>query len=515
VRDLPAAPYDPGYDLPEPSDAELRRLAQDLGFELSEATFASMAERVRGTVGALGLLAALDPATPPTRHPRLAGGPPGGEDNPYNAWSWRCEVDGAADGPLRGVTVAVKESVCVAGVPMSNGSAVLEHHIPAYDATVVSRLLDAGATVNGRATSENFGLSSGSNTSSSGPVLNPAAPTHSTGGSSSGCAALVAAAACDIAVGTDQGGSVRIPAALCGVVGLKPTYGAVPYTGVLSIETSLDHVGLFGRDVATVAEAFALAAGPDGFDPRRCPPTTRPRRDPGRDGPGRIALVTEGVDAVDEGHDVGALVDSAVERLRASGATVDTITIPEHAVSGLVATPIYAEGICSQLFESGGTSLGWKGFYPEHELVATLRGLKAQPALLPDTGKLFALVGAHLRRTHLGRYYARAQNLAIALREVYDDRLADYDALLMPTCAPFPVALPLPEAPSPDDVFDAAFGYHLNAAVFNLTGHPAVSVPAGHHGDLPFGMMLVGAHDDEAVLLQLATALEPSTEEMS
>src|SRR5665811_2627923 len=154
MRDRPAAPYDAGYDLPEPADAELRRLAEDLGFEFSDATFGSIAERVRATVSSLRLLASLDPAVPPTRHPRLAGEPAGADDNPYNAWSWRCEVSGAADGPLRGTTVAVKESVCVAGVPMSNGSAVREQHIPAYDATVVTRLLDAGATVSGRATSE-------------------------------------------------------------------------------------------------------------------------------------------------------------------------------------------------------------------------------------------------------------------------------------------------------------------------------------------------------------------------
>ncbi|HYF46794.1 MAG TPA: hypothetical protein VD926_11330, partial [Acidimicrobiales bacterium] len=119
MRDLPAARYDPGYDLPEPADAELRRLADELGFELSEATFASIAGRVRGTVAALRSLSALDPVVPPTRHPRLAGRPPRDEENPHNAWSWRCEVTGSAEGPLQGRSVAVKESVCVAGVPMS------------------------------------------------------------------------------------------------------------------------------------------------------------------------------------------------------------------------------------------------------------------------------------------------------------------------------------------------------------------------------------------------------------
>lgn len=497
--------YDAGYDLPAPSDGHIRRLADELGLELSEATLAAMAERVRGTVVALRGLRHLVPAEPPTRYPRLPGRAPRPDENPYNAWSWRCEVVGAGEGPLAGRSVAVKESVCVAGVPMSNGSALVDGHLPRHDATVVTRLLDAGATVTGRATSENFGLSSGSNTSSAGAVVNPADPERSVGGSSSGCAALVAAGACDVAVGTDQGGSVRLPAALCGIVGLKPTYGRVPYTGVLSIETSLDHVGFFGRDVATVRRVLEVTSGPDGLDARRCPPQPDPLRPaPGREGPWRLALLREGWEAAGDPGPVHRRMARVADALRAAGHAVDEVSVPEHLPAGLVPTPIYAEGITTQLLGSGGASRGAKGFHPEDELVATLRALKAQPGLLPDTGKLFALVGAHLGQAHLGRYYWRAQNLALGLRERYDTALDGYDALLLPTCAPFPVAQPMPVEPGPDEVFDAAFGYHANAAAFNLTGHPAISVPAGTLDGLPFGVMLVGAHDDDEALCAVA-----------
>lgn len=500
--------FDAGYDLPAPSDAHIRRLADQLGLELSDATFAVMAEGVRGSVTALRGLRHLAPAEPPTRHPRLPGRRPTPDENPYNGWSWRCEVAGAGEGPLAGLTVSVKESVCVAGVPMSNGSALVDGHIPRHDATVVTRLLDAGATITGRATSENFGLSSGSNTSSAGAVVNPADPERSVGGSSSGCAALVASGACDASVGTDQGGSVRLPAALCGIVGLKPTYGRVPYTGVLSIETSLDHVGFFARDVDTVRRMLDATAGPDGLDARRCPPQPDPlHREPGREGPWRIAVLREGWEAVSSTAPVRRRLDEVADALRDAGHEVDEVSVPEHLPAGLVPTPIYAEGITTQLLGSGGASRGAKGFHPEDELVATLRAIKAQPDLLPDTGKLFALVGAHLGEAHLGRYYWRAQNLALGLRRRYDEALAGYDALLMPTCAPSPVAQPMPVEPGPAAVFEAAFGYHVNAAVFNLTGHPAISVPAGLIDELPFGVMLVGAHDDDEALCAMASVV--------
>jgi amidase len=170
---------------------------------------------------------------------------------------------------MAGRRIAVKDNIAVAGVPMMNGSAVLEGFVPRQDATVVTRLLDAGAIVTGKAVCENLCFSGGSHTSATGPVLNPWDHTRSAGGSSSGSAALVASGEVDLALGGDQGGSIRIPAAFCGVVGHKPTHGLVPYTGAFPIENTLDHLGPITRTVRDAALMLGVLAGPDGLDPRQ------------------------------------------------------------------------------------------------------------------------------------------------------------------------------------------------------------------------------------------------------
>ena len=187
------------------------------------------------------------------------------------------EIQEATDGPLAGRTVAIKDNIMVAGVPMMNGSETLEGFVPTRDATVVTRLLAAGATITGKAVCEDLCFSGGSHTSRTGPVRNPWDPTRSAGGSSSGSAALVAAGAVDLAVGGDQGGSVRIPSAYSGTVGHKPTHGLVPYTGAFPIELTLDHLGPITRTVADAALMLGVLAGADGLDPRQ-PPDVRERR---------------------------------------------------------------------------------------------------------------------------------------------------------------------------------------------------------------------------------------------
>src|SRR5205085_6207754 len=162
-----------------------------------------------------------------------------------------------------------KDNIEVAGVPMMNGSRTLEGFVPTRDATVVTRLLAAGATITGKSVCEDLCFSGGSHTSATGPVRNPWDVTRTTGGSSSGSAALVAAGEADLALGGDQGGSVRIPSAWCGTVGHKPTHGLVPYTGAFPIEFTLDHLGPITRTVADAALMLSVMAGPDGFDPRQ------------------------------------------------------------------------------------------------------------------------------------------------------------------------------------------------------------------------------------------------------
>ena len=156
------------------------------------------------------------------------------EDNPYNAWYWRTSIKGNARGKLKGHSVVIKDNVMVAGVPMMNGASPLEGYTPEIDATIVDRILGAGGEIAGKAHCEYFCLSGGSHTSAAGPVQNPHRLGYSAGGSSSGSAALVAAGEVGMAIGGDQGGSIRMPSSYCGTYGMKPTHGLVPYTGTVS-----------------------------------------------------------------------------------------------------------------------------------------------------------------------------------------------------------------------------------------------------------------------------------------
>ena len=165
--------------------------------------------------------------------------------------------------------MALKDTYAVAGVPLTNGASVLEGYVPEFDATVVTRLLDAGAEIVGKSVCEYFSFSGGAATSVSGPVHNPRAWGHTPGGSSTGSGALVAAGEVDMATGGDQAGSIRIPASLSGVVGIKPTFGLVPYTGIMGIESSIDHAGPLTATVAENALFLEVMAGPDGIDSRQ------------------------------------------------------------------------------------------------------------------------------------------------------------------------------------------------------------------------------------------------------
>src|SRR5258708_6520331 len=204
-----------------------------------------------------------------TEPPSRAWERPADADNPLGAWYVTTRIQTRDDGPLAGLRIAVKDNIEVAGVPMMNGSAAVEGFIPRHDATVVTRLLDAGGVITGKAVCEDLCFSGGSHTSATGPVRNPWDNSRSAGGSSSGSAALVAAGHADLALGGDQGGSIRIPAAFCGVVGHKPTHGLVPYTGAFPIEVTLDHLGPITRTVRDAALMLGVLAGPDGFDPRQ------------------------------------------------------------------------------------------------------------------------------------------------------------------------------------------------------------------------------------------------------
>ena len=222
-------------------------------------------------------------------------------------------MKGAPAGKLAGKTVVLKDNVCLAGVPMMNGASTLEGYMPDIDATIVTRILDAGGTIVGKAHCEYFCFSGGSHTNASGPVHNPRKMGYSAGGSSSGSAALLGAGEVDMAIGGDQGGSIRIPAAYCGVYGMKPTHGLVPYTGIMPIEITLDHTGPMTRNVADNALLLEVLAGEDGLDPRQYAPKVAPYTKSLDGGVKdlKIGVVKEGFGLPNSERDVDAKVKQA------------------------------------------------------------------------------------------------------------------------------------------------------------------------------------------------------------
>jgi len=495
-----------------PTIGQLRGIAESFGLALTDSDLDSF----RGLM--LPLLAAYtevermaEPAPLAPKYPRTPGWRPDPSDNPYNAWYRRCEIPGAADGPLAGKRVAVKDNVCVAGVPMMNGSATLEGYVPEFDATVVTRTLDAGATIIGKAVCEDLCLSGGSHTAATGPVLNPADPTRSAGGSSSGSAVLVATGEADLAIGGDQGGSIRMPAGWTGIVGHKPTYGLVPYTGIFPIEMTLDHTGPMGPCVADVAVFLEVLAGADGLDPRQPSVVPTDRYSAGLDGDLsglRIGVLAEGFGVEGRSEDaVDEAVGDAARRLEKAGAAVGRVSVPMHRAGMALWLAIAMEGATELMVKGHGMGTNWKGHYAASLHEAYGRGLRARANDLADTVKLVMLLGGYVRQGYGGHHYAKGQNLAPRLRAAYDAVLDEVDVLVMPTQPMRATPLPAPDAPR-EEYIGRAFEMVANTAPFDVTGHPAISVPCQPAGSLPIGLMAVGRHFDDRMVLRVAAAVE-------
>ena len=226
-----------------PTVVQVLEIAKSFGMTLTEEDAASFRGLMAGSIASYARLDELVEPKLPVKYPRDPGYRPPAEENPYNAWYWKTHIVGAESGILAGERVAVKDNICVAGVPMMNGSRVLEGYVPEVDATVVTRILDAGGVIAGKAACEDLCFSAGSHTCATGPIRNPHNPKHSTGGSSGGSAALVAAGEVTMALGGDQGRIDPHAIGWCGVFGLKPTWGLVPMTGGMPISYSVDHCG--------------------------------------------------------------------------------------------------------------------------------------------------------------------------------------------------------------------------------------------------------------------------------
>lgn len=493
-----------------PTDAQLAEVATTLGMHLSPADIASFKGLMGDYVAAYNLVDLMPDMLPEIAYPRTPGVKPAPEDNPLNAWYVKSTVTGAPQGKLAGKTVALKDNVMLAGVPMMNGSSTLEGYIPDVDATVVTRVLDAGATIMGKAHCECFCLSGGSHTGAHGAVLNPHDPTRSAGGSSSGSAALVAAGAVDMAIGGDQGGSIRMPASFCGAVGMKPTHGLVPYTGIVPIEVYVDHTGPITATVADNALMLEVLAGPDGYDSRQLGCTTAAYTEAlGKPVEGmKIAILTEGFQQPGADEGVNTKVREAADRLAALGVQVDEVSVPMHLMGGAIWTPIGLQGLMQTMMLGDGYGTSRRDLYVT-SFMDFHRGWRQRTDELSETLKLTMLFAQYADDRHGKRFYGKAVNLSYRLRAAYDAVLADYDAIIMPT-TPMPATpLPGPDAPR-EEVVARAFEMISNTSPFDITHHPAISLPCGMAEGLPVGLMMVGRAWDEATLYTLASAFEAS-----
>ena len=493
-----------------PTIDQLRDCAGDLGMSPSDEYLEAVGEIVAPFVEAYQALDAVPDHVPEVKYPRAPGYRPEGDENPHGAWYVKTAIKGAPSGKLAGRRVAVKDSICVAGVPMMNGASILEGYVPDVDATVVSRILDAGGEIAGKAVCEYFCVSGTSSTSATGPVHNPRRHGYSAGGSSSGSAALVAAGEVEMALGGDQAGSIRIPSSYCGVYGMKGTFGLVPYTGAASLEGSIDHCGPMTDTVAGNALLLEVIAGPDGIDSRQSGVVVgRYAEALGQDVRGmRIGVVAEGFGHGNSEPGVDAKVRDAAGRLESLGAEVSRLSIPMHAMAPALWLPIGYDGGFRTMMAADGAGGNCEGLYVAG-MMSAASAWRSRADELADTLKIYSIFGHYSLKHYRGRHYAKAMNLRRRLRAAYDDALDGVDLLLMPTLPVTASKLPPPDA-GPREITKVAWEMLANTCAANLTGHPAMSLPCGMSDGLPVGLMLVGRRWREDVIYRAAHAFEQS-----
>ncbi len=494
-----------------PTFAQLKDITLDFGMNIPDEQIQEFLDNMQGSLDAYDLVHSMPDYLPAVLYPRTGGTTPSKEDNPLNAWYIRTEVKGANEGPLVGKTVALKDNVCLAGVPMMNGASTLKGYTPDVDATIVTRLLDAGATITGKAHCEFYCFSGGSHTNATGPCHNPYKQGFSAGGSSSGSAALVSGGYVDMAIGGDQGGSIRMPASYSGCFGMKPTHGLVPYTGIMPIESTIDHTGPMTQTVADNALMLEVIAGADGLDPRQYDVVTDKYTESVSAGVSglKIGVVEEGFGHSNSEEDVDEKVRSAAQILSDCGASVEEISVPWHLKGLPIWTPIASEGATNQMMLGNGMGTGWEGMYTT-SLLDYHSIWRKRADELSDTLKITMFVGQYFLKHYGGHFYAKSQNLSRQLKEEYNKALSSYDLLLMPT-TPMK-ATPIPERSEGLATWtQRAFEMLVNTAPFDVTGHPAMSVPCGMSDGLPVGMMLVGRRYEESTIYRAAGAFESSS----
>ncbi len=420
------------------------------------------------------------------------------------AFLWLADGPGeppGPDAPLAGVPLAAKDLFCVRGVPSQAGSRILEGYRPPYTATVVERLQDAGAPLLGKTNQDEFAMGSSNENSGFGPVRNPWDRTRVPGGSSGGSAAAVAAGLAPWAIGTDTGGSIRQPAALCGIVGLKPTYGAVSRSGMIAFASSLDQAGPLTRDVTDAALLLGHMVGHDRRDATSVPfpePIARPAE-------GDLRGVRLGVpeelsaDGIEDG--VRTAFDATLALARELGATVEPCRLP-HAPHALSAYYLIAPAEASaNLARFDGVRYGLR-VEGDGDLVSMYTRTRAA-GFGPEVKRRIMLGTYALSSGYYDAYYGRALRVRTKITEDFRAAFERFDFVVTPTSPT--VAFPLGERT--DDPLAMYLSDYCTVPM-PLAGIPAISIPNGLADGLPTGFQIAGPAFSENKILQAAFALE-------
>lgn len=416
------------------------------------------------------------------------------------------EIDAAVragddPGPLAGVPVALKDNLCTRGVPTTCSSRILEGWRPPYTATAVERLRAAGAVMIGKTNLDEFAMGSSTENSAFGPSRNPHDPTRVPGGSSGGSAVCVAAGFAPLALGSDTGGSIRQPAALCGVVGVKPTYGLVSRYGLVAFASSLDQIGPFAGDVADAALCLEVIGGHDPLDSTSIPAPVPPLSAVLRDG---VAGLRVGmIDELREGiaPDVLRRVDAAAAALADAGAELDTVSVPAVRY-GLTAYYLIAPAeASSNLARYDGVRYGLRVDGPD---TAAMNAATRAAGFGAEVKRRIMIGTYALSAGYYDAYYGKALKVRTLIAREFDRAYERFDLLLSPT--------------SPTTAFEIGaktadpYTMYLSDVCTiptNLAGHAAISVPFGVGDDgLPIGVQLLGPALGEPVLFRAAATLE-------
>jgi aspartyl-tRNA(Asn)/glutamyl-tRNA(Gln) amidotransferase subunit A len=425
-------------------------------------------------------------------------------DRDLHAFLYFADEAPSGSGPLQGLRVALKDNLCVKGWPTTAGSRILEHFRPPYTATVVERLRCAGAQLVGKTNMDEFAMGSSTENSAYGPTRNPWDRTRVPGGSSGGSAAAVAAGFCELALGSDTGGSIRQPAAFCGITGLKPTYGRVSRYGLIAYGSSLDQIGPMAYSAADCARLLQVIAGPDPLDStcyqQECP-----------DFAAQLAADPKGLRlgwdpglVKDLGPDMRANFDAALQVYRELGMTLVEVSLPQLEYSLPAYYLIATAEASSNLARYDGVRYGHRAQGAKD--VASMMSKTRAEGFGAEVKRRIMLGTYALSSGYYDAYYAQAQKMRTVLRQDFDRAFAAVDAFALPT-TPAP-AFKIGE--KSDDPL-AMYLSDVYTVVANLTGLPAISHPSGFLGELPVGLQIMAPAWHEGRLLQLAHHFQQRT----